>query len=185
MNSNSRTQPESSQAHSIPAIRSRTLLKPDTRIGTSMPGADPAGDFTWHIFHRVEAERPVAFKTRPAEKAAAVDRRSGGQASRQGTATHCLSRSTSVRLIYSSFIARAPARSSRRRRNTNRSNFRRNSGRSGIWIDGRGAVTRGRLRDVSAVTEGRQATLMAYGFIPVVQGDDANPVRDARHERTR
>src|SRR5580698_2196198 len=34
-----------------------TLLKPDTRIGTSTPGADPAGDYTWAIFHRVEAER--------------------------------------------------------------------------------------------------------------------------------
>jgi hypothetical protein len=29
------------------------------------------------------------------------------------------------------------------------------------------------------------ATLKAYGFIPVVQGDYANLVRDARHERTR
>jgi molybdate transport system substrate-binding protein len=40
-----------------------TLLKPDTRIGTSTPGADPAGDYTWEIFHRVEAQRPGAFKT--------------------------------------------------------------------------------------------------------------------------
>jgi molybdate transport system substrate-binding protein len=40
-----------------------TLLKPETRIGTSTPGADPAGDYTWGIFHRVEAQRPGAFKT--------------------------------------------------------------------------------------------------------------------------
>jgi molybdate transport system substrate-binding protein len=40
-----------------------TLLKPDTKIGTSTPGADPAGDYTWEIFHRVEAARPGAFKT--------------------------------------------------------------------------------------------------------------------------
>jgi ABC-type molybdate transport system substrate-binding protein len=40
-----------------------TLLKPETRIGTSTPGADPAGDYTWDIFHRVDAQRPGAFKT--------------------------------------------------------------------------------------------------------------------------
>jgi molybdate transport system substrate-binding protein len=40
-----------------------TLIRPDTRIGTSTPGADPAGDYTWAIFHRVDAERPGAFKS--------------------------------------------------------------------------------------------------------------------------
>ena len=38
------------------------MLKPDTRIGTSTPVADPAGDYTWEIFHRIEALRPGAFK---------------------------------------------------------------------------------------------------------------------------
>src|SRR5580698_2338751 len=28
-----------------------TLLKPDNRIGTSTPIADPAGDYTWEVFH--------------------------------------------------------------------------------------------------------------------------------------
>jgi molybdate transport system substrate-binding protein len=39
-----------------------TLLKPDIKIGTSTPVADPAGDYTWEIFHRIEAQRPGAFK---------------------------------------------------------------------------------------------------------------------------
>src|SRR6201996_523545 len=40
-----------------------TLLKPATKIGTSTPVSDPAGDYTWEMFHRIEAHRPGAFKT--------------------------------------------------------------------------------------------------------------------------
>ena len=40
-----------------------TLLKPDIRIGTSTPVADPAGDYTWAMFHRVDALRPGGFET--------------------------------------------------------------------------------------------------------------------------
>jgi molybdate transport system substrate-binding protein len=40
-----------------------TLLKPDSRIGTSTPVSDPSGDYTWEIFHRIEAQRAGAFKT--------------------------------------------------------------------------------------------------------------------------
>ena len=40
-----------------------TLLKPNIKIGTSTPVADPAGDYTWEIFHRIDAKRPGAFKT--------------------------------------------------------------------------------------------------------------------------
>jgi molybdate transport system substrate-binding protein len=39
------------------------LLKPDTKFGTSTPVSDPAGDYTWEMFHRIEAQRPGAFKT--------------------------------------------------------------------------------------------------------------------------
>jgi molybdate transport system substrate-binding protein len=38
-----------------------TLLKPDTRIGTSTPVADPAGDYTWEMFHKIDAMRPGSF----------------------------------------------------------------------------------------------------------------------------
>jgi ABC-type molybdate transport system substrate-binding protein len=40
-----------------------TLLKPETKIGTSTPVSDPSGDYTWEVFHRIEAQRPGAFKT--------------------------------------------------------------------------------------------------------------------------
>ena len=39
-----------------------TLLKPDIRIGTSMPVSDPAGDYTWEMFRKVDAIRPGAFE---------------------------------------------------------------------------------------------------------------------------
>jgi molybdate transport system substrate-binding protein len=40
-----------------------TLLRPDIRIGTSTPVADPAGDYTWEMFHKIDAKRPGAFET--------------------------------------------------------------------------------------------------------------------------
>lgn len=40
-----------------------TLLKPETRIGTSTPVADPSGDYTWEMFRRIDAQRPGAFDT--------------------------------------------------------------------------------------------------------------------------
>jgi molybdate transport system substrate-binding protein len=39
-----------------------TLLRPDIRIGTSTPVADPAGDYTWEMFHKIDAKRPGAFE---------------------------------------------------------------------------------------------------------------------------
>jgi molybdate transport system substrate-binding protein len=38
------------------------LLKPDIRIGTSTPISDPAGDYTWEMFRKVDATRPGAFE---------------------------------------------------------------------------------------------------------------------------
>jgi molybdate transport system substrate-binding protein len=40
-----------------------TLLKPEIRIGTSTPVSDPAGDYTWEMFHKIEAQKPGAFAT--------------------------------------------------------------------------------------------------------------------------
>jgi molybdate transport system substrate-binding protein len=40
-----------------------TLLKPDIKIGTSTPVVDPAGDYTWEMFRKVDAIRPGAFDT--------------------------------------------------------------------------------------------------------------------------
>jgi molybdate transport system substrate-binding protein len=40
-----------------------TLLKPEVRIGTSTPGADPSGDYAWELFHKLDAAKPGAFET--------------------------------------------------------------------------------------------------------------------------
>jgi molybdate transport system substrate-binding protein len=40
-----------------------TLLKPEIRIGTSTPVSDPAGDYTWEMFHKIDALRLGAFET--------------------------------------------------------------------------------------------------------------------------
>jgi molybdate transport system substrate-binding protein len=37
------------------------LLDPAVKLGTSTPKADPAGDYTWLMFHRAEALHPGAF----------------------------------------------------------------------------------------------------------------------------
>jgi molybdenum ABC transporter molybdate-binding protein len=38
-------------------------LDPAIKLGTSTPGADPAGDYTWRIFAKAESLRPGAEKT--------------------------------------------------------------------------------------------------------------------------
>ncbi len=48
------------------------LLSPDVVLGTSTPGADPAGDYTWEMFRKIGASKPGAFETldRKAQKLA-------------------------------------------------------------------------------------------------------------------
>ena len=38
------------------------LLDPTVRLGTSTPKDDPAGDYTWAMFHRIDALRPGSYK---------------------------------------------------------------------------------------------------------------------------
>jgi molybdate transport system substrate-binding protein len=40
-----------------------TLLRPDIKVGTSTPVSDPAGDYTWELFHKIDTKRPGAFET--------------------------------------------------------------------------------------------------------------------------
>src|SRR5215469_6402183 len=40
-----------------------TLLKPEIKFATSTPVSDPAGDYTWEVFHKIDALRPGAFGT--------------------------------------------------------------------------------------------------------------------------
>ena len=37
------------------------LLDPAVRVGTSTPGADPSGDYTWAFFRNADKARPGAF----------------------------------------------------------------------------------------------------------------------------
>jgi molybdate transport system substrate-binding protein len=37
------------------------LLDPRIKLGTSTPGADPGGDYTWAMFHRADALRPGSY----------------------------------------------------------------------------------------------------------------------------
>jgi molybdate transport system substrate-binding protein len=39
------------------------LLDPATKLGTSTPKADPAGDYTWLMFHRIDALHSGAYTT--------------------------------------------------------------------------------------------------------------------------
>lgn len=38
-----------------------TLLKPQTRVGTSTPKADPGGDYTWELFGLIDKAHPGAY----------------------------------------------------------------------------------------------------------------------------
>jgi ABC-type molybdate transport system substrate-binding protein len=40
-----------------------TMLRPDVRLGTSTPKADPSGDYAWALFRRADSVRPGAFAT--------------------------------------------------------------------------------------------------------------------------
>lgn len=37
------------------------ILRPDVKLGTSTPGADPGGDYTWQLFRRADKVKPGAY----------------------------------------------------------------------------------------------------------------------------
>jgi ABC-type molybdate transport system substrate-binding protein len=39
------------------------MLDPNLRLGTATPGTDPAGDYTWQMFRKVDELRPGAYTT--------------------------------------------------------------------------------------------------------------------------
>lgn len=51
----------SDQVHATPGTLLATLLRPDIRVGTSTPQADPSGDYAWELFRRAEVAHPGAF----------------------------------------------------------------------------------------------------------------------------
>lgn len=44
-----------------PEILLETMLRPEVRLGTSTPKADPSGDYAWALFRRADMLRPGAF----------------------------------------------------------------------------------------------------------------------------
>lgn len=46
-----------------PATLLERMLDPKTRVGTSTPKADPAGDYAWELFRKADAVRPGSLKT--------------------------------------------------------------------------------------------------------------------------
>ncbi len=69
----------SDKLHVVPATVLGTLLRPEVRLGTSTPGADPAGDYAWAFFRLAEAQQPGAY----AQLDAKALKLSGGPASPQ------------------------------------------------------------------------------------------------------
>ncbi|HXP96927.1 MAG TPA: extracellular solute-binding protein [Telmatospirillum sp.] len=39
-----------------------TMSRPDVRLGTSTPGADPGGDYAWKLFHLADKLRPGSYQ---------------------------------------------------------------------------------------------------------------------------
>ena len=51
----------SDQVHAAPATLLGTMLRPEIRLGTSTPGADPAGDYAWALFRKADVIQPGAY----------------------------------------------------------------------------------------------------------------------------
>lgn len=49
--------------HVTPADALATLLRPSVRIGTSTPGDDPSGDYTWQLFRKADRLHHGAYAT--------------------------------------------------------------------------------------------------------------------------
>jgi molybdenum ABC transporter molybdate-binding protein len=53
----------SDKMDTTPSTLLATLLRPDVRLGTSTPKADPSGDYTWALFEKAEVLQPGTFAT--------------------------------------------------------------------------------------------------------------------------
>ena len=51
----------SEKVNTTPRSLLATMLRPDVRLGTSTPKADPSGDYAWALFHKADALRPGAY----------------------------------------------------------------------------------------------------------------------------
>jgi molybdenum ABC transporter molybdate-binding protein len=53
----------SDKLEATPATLLKTMLRPDVRLGSSTPNADPSGDYTWEMFRKADTLKPGAFTT--------------------------------------------------------------------------------------------------------------------------
>jgi len=53
----------SDKISATPASLLTTLLRPDVRLGTSTPKADPSGDYAWEMFRKAQAVQAGSFAT--------------------------------------------------------------------------------------------------------------------------
>jgi molybdenum ABC transporter molybdate-binding protein len=53
----------SDKLNATPDTLLATLMRPDVRLGTSTPKADPSGDYTWTMFEKANGVQPGAFAT--------------------------------------------------------------------------------------------------------------------------
>jgi len=67
----------SEQIDATPATLLATLLRPDVRLGTSTPKADPSGDYSWEMFRKADQISPDAFAALEASSAQTVFKRFG------------------------------------------------------------------------------------------------------------
>jgi ABC-type molybdate transport system substrate-binding protein len=51
----------SERVNATPQSLLATMLRPEVRLGTSTPNADPAGDYAWALFYKAEAVQAGAF----------------------------------------------------------------------------------------------------------------------------
>jgi len=64
------------------------LLRPNTKPGTSTPKSDPAGDYTWEFFRRLDREHPGAYEAlsgRAQMLFGGAERKTGEQGSDKGS----------------------------------------------------------------------------------------------------
>jgi len=53
----------SDKINSTPATLLATLLRPDVRLGTSTPKADPSGDYAWEMFRKAQGVQAGSYAT--------------------------------------------------------------------------------------------------------------------------
>ncbi|MEO7128200.1 MAG: molybdate ABC transporter substrate-binding protein [Rhodoferax sp.] len=51
----------SDQVYAAPATLLGTMLRPEIRVGTSTPKADPSGDYAWALFRKADEIQPGAY----------------------------------------------------------------------------------------------------------------------------